>query len=107
MISSGGSGSSDRFRIRTVTTNYTVDPHDQIIHVDASAGNVSVTFYSAVSNEGRHHYLKRIDNSANTVTLVLQGTETVEFDVTDQLPSRGSGREVYSDNSNWFIKSAS
>lgn len=105
--SSAGRGASDRFRIRTVTTDSEVDIHDQIIHVDASAGDLDLTFYTAVSNDGRHHYIKRVDNSANIVTLVFQGAETWEFELTDQLPSRGSGREPYAYGGNWFIKSAS
>ncbi len=100
----GGGGMDTRFRIKTVTADYTVDPHDQILHVDCTSGNITITFYSAVSNEGRHCFIKRVDASSNTLTLSLQGTETVEFEVTDQLPNRGSGREVYSNGSNWFIK---
>lgn len=103
----GGANMSSRFRIRTVTENAEVDIHDQIIHVDASAGDVTLTFYSAVSHDGFHHYVKRVDSSENTVTLVLQGSETIEFELTDQLPNRGSGRECYSDGSNWFLKSSS
>lgn len=101
---SGSTGQSSHFRIRSVTADATVDPGDQIIHIDATSGDIDLTFYTAQGNEGRHHYIKRTDNTENTVTLVLQGSETIEFEVTDQLPSRGSGREVYSDGSNWFLK---
>lgn len=102
---SGGTG--DRFRVRTVTENYTVDPGDQILHVDASSGNVTVTFYSAVSNDGRHHFIKRVDASDNTVVLAFQGSETWEFELTDQLPNRGSGRDAYAHDGNWFVKATS
>jgi hypothetical protein len=102
---SGGTG--DRFRVRTVTENYNVDPGDQIVHVNAESGDITVTFYSAVSNDGRHVYIKRVDASDNTVTLAFQGAETWEFELTDQLPNRGSGRDAYCHDNNWFIKSTS
>lgn len=102
----GGRGASDRFRVRNVTTDSTVDIHDQIIHVDATDGDIVLTFYSAVSNDGRHHYIKRIDSSSNDVTFLLQGSETVEFESDDILPNRGSGREVYADSGNWYVKHA-
>lgn len=105
-LSRGGGGSSSRFKLRTITASDSIIPEDQIIHVDATSGNITITFYSAVGKRGLHHYIKRIDSSSNTVTLSLQGTETIEFELTDQLPNRGSGREIYSDGNNWFIKSA-
>lgn len=105
-ISIPTTGAPSHFRIKTVTESYTVDPGDQIVHVDASAGDVTITFYTAEGNLGRHHYIKRIDDSANMVTFLLQGSQTVEFEADDLLPNRGSGREVYSDGSNWFHKHA-
>lgn len=105
-ISIPTTGAPSHFRIKTVTENYTVDPGDQIVHVDASSGDIMITFYSAEGNIGRHHYIKRVDESSNTVTFVLQGSQTIEFQADDLLPNRGSGREVYSDGSNWFHKHA-
>lgn len=107
VISIPTTGAPSHFRIKTVTESYTVDPGDQIIHVDATAGNITVTFYTAQGNEGRHHYIKRVDASSNTVTLAFQGSETWEFELTDQLPNRGSGRTAYAHDGNWFIQSSS
>lgn len=74
--------------------------------MDASGGNITITLYAAATaNAGgrtRNHYIKRIDSSSNTVTFAMNGSETLEFQTTDQLVNQGSWRHIYSDGSNWF-----
>jgi len=106
VISVPTTGAPSHFRIKDVSADYTVDPGDQILHIDATSGNVTVTFYSAEGNEGRHVFVKRIDSTENTVTLSLQGSQTLDFELSDQLPNRGSGRNVYAHLGNWFLMSA-
>lgn len=102
----GGSGGSlsDYFRVtRTVTESYVLQPEDRIIHVDASLGDITITFHTAEGYNQRSHYLKRIDSSQNTVTLTPFGSETLEFASTDQLPNQGSSRMYYAHSGNWFL----
>lgn len=107
-ISHGASSTtSGRYRIKTITQSETLDPLDQIIHVNASTGNITLTFYSASGQEGSHHFIKRIDNTlANTVSFAMTGSETLDFETLYQLVNQGSGAEVYTDGSNWFLKHA-
>jgi len=102
----GGSSSTKRRQIKDVTSSQTIDPLDDVIHIDASAGDITLTFYSAQGQEGNSHYIKRVDDSENAVTVALTGAETWEFELSDSLPNRGSGREVYAHNGNWFLKHA-
>lgn len=99
------STTSARYRIRTVTQSYTLDPLDQIVHVNASAGNVVITFYPAAGNEGSHIYIKRVDNQLqNTVEFQFPNGETIDFEALYQLVNRGSGAEVYAHDSNFYFK---
>lgn len=56
-----------------VTANYTVDANDYLIGADATAGNITITLPSAT--EPRVIYIKKLDASANTVTVTpVSGT---------------------------------
>ena len=94
--------------VLTITSNYTLEPSDGTIHIDATSGNITLTLYSAtVANEGgrsRIHHFKRVDATSNTVTFALQGSETIEFSTTFQLPNQGNSITIYSNQSNWFIR---
>lgn len=101
----GGSGHSSRYKVKTITASYTLDALDEVLHVDASAGNIIVTFYAAEGNEGSHVFIKRVDDSLeNSVTFVTQNGETIDFETLFMLVNQGSGAEVYTDAVNFFIK---
>ncbi len=94
-----------RYRLITTTESITIDPHHEIIHADASSGDVTLTFYPAATNDGRHVYIKRIDDaSSNDVTFATPNGETIDFATLHMLVNQGSGAEVYSDGVNFFIK---
>lgn len=105
-ISSGGvSTFGSRYRIQTVTSDITIDPHNEIILVDASSGNITITLYTAVTNSGRHHFIKRIDDTlGNEVTFATTANQTIDFETLYMLVNRGSGSEIFSDNVNWLLK---
>lgn len=100
----GGVETHRRYRVKSITSSQTLDPLDDVTHVDATSGNITVTIYSAAGNEGNHHYFKRTDTSANTVSFAMTGSETIDYDTLYQLVNRGSGAEIYNDGTNWFIK---
>lgn len=101
----GGAATNGRYQIKTITASYALDPLDNILHVDASVGNITVTFYTAAGNEGSHVFIKRIDSTlTNTVTFVTSNGETIDFETLFMLVNQGSGAEVYTDSKNFFIK---
>lgn len=60
----------EKLPVRTVTANATVNTlTDGVIAVDASAGNVTVTLPTPGACHPNHFYIKRVDTSANTVTI--------------------------------------
>lgn len=60
----------EKLPVRTVTANAAVNTlTDGVIVVDASTGNVTVTLPTPGACHPNHFYIKRIDTSANTVTI--------------------------------------
>ena len=97
--------SHSRYRIQTITESTTLDPLANVVHIDASAASITITFYEAEGNEGSYAYLKRIDSTlSNDVIFAMPNGETIDFDSLYQLVNQGSGAEVYSDGSNFFLK---
>lgn len=106
-ISYGGSSLSDQFRVdRVITADATLDPAERRIHVDATAGNITITFHAASGFDRNSKFIKRIDSTANTVTLTPAAGETLEFQSSDQLPNQGSSRLYYAFSGNWYLQSA-
>jgi hypothetical protein len=69
-------------RIRTVTSNTTIDKNDHTILIDASSGNITVTLPTAAaaftSPFGLEYVFVRVDNVlANTVTITRTGSDTI------------------------------
>jgi hypothetical protein len=104
----GGSVESHRrHRIRTVTQSYALDPLDDVVLINAAAGNVTLTIYATGGNEGNTHFIKRIDTSANTVSFAMTGSDTLDSDTLYQLVNYGSGAEIFGDGVlSWYFKHA-
>ena len=71
----------------TITANYAATINDYYIRVNAAGGNITVTLPTASSfhrtfSDGRQYsaeiHIKRIDNSANTVTIMPQSGQTID-----------------------------
>lgn len=89
--------------IRTESSNYTAVATDDVILVDASSGNVTITLPTAVGNSGKVFYIKKIDTSINTVIVDGDGTETVEGELTQVIGLQDDFLTLFSDNSNFRI----
>ncbi len=62
---------SGNLSVTTVTTDYTLDEDDNIVLVDATSGNITITLPDATAMVRRGiYYIKKIDSTANTVTIV-------------------------------------
>jgi len=96
-----------RYQIQTITKSTTIDPLMNVVHVDATTGDVTLTLYEAAGNEGSYTFIKRIDDPAvtgNDVTFAVQGGENIEFEALYMLVNEGSGAEVYSNGTDFFFK---
>lgn len=60
-----------------ITANITLDPRYDHFFVDASAGPIVITLEDAQYNL-RAKYIKKVDNTGNTVTIAPAATDTIE-----------------------------
>lgn len=88
--------------LRTETANYTAVASDCIIVVNAAGGNVQVTLPDANGLEGKMYTVKRIDSSANTVTVIGTGGDTID-DQASQTLNQYDSMVVVSDDTEWWI----
>lgn len=70
--------------VTTVSTNATITTERNVILVDATSGNVTITLpaasaaYNSTLGTGVHYKFKRKDNSGNTITIQRAGSDTID-----------------------------
>lgn len=108
---SGGGGGGAltflTFNQKTLTfadSPYTVLASDGSLWVDASGGAVTVNLPAAAANAGRVVVVKKIDSSANEVTIDPDAAETLDGVATQSIGVQFTGYVMQSDGvSNWNI----
>lgn len=93
-------------RIPTVaapTTTYAATSADDYIFADASGGAFSVNLPAATSSTGLVLTIKKIDASANAVTIDGNSSETIDGATTKALSSQYASNTIACDGSTWFI----
>lgn len=96
--------SVDERNVRTVTGNTTLDITHETVLVDATAGNVTITFPLAASVPFKQYNVKKIDATANTVTIDGNGTETIDNALTQVIVTQYASLSPESDGINaWWI----
>ena len=96
-------GNPQFFLTGTKTTSYTITTSDTVIFADATSGNVTITLPAASGTNGYRFYIKRIDNSANTVTVGRTGTDTIDGLTSFTLDLQYTSIGVVSNGSAWYI----
>lgn len=90
----------------TTVTIASVSPADTsgevIILCNYSAGGVLVNLPTAVGNTAKFT-IKKIDSSANQVTVDGNGSETIDGDLTQIIQYQWTSIVIVSDGANWFI----
>jgi hypothetical protein len=87
----------------TKTSSYTVTTSDTVVFADATSGNVTITLPTASGVTGYRFYVKRIDNSANTVTIARSGSDTIDGATSFTLDLQYTSVAVVSNGSAWYI----
>jgi len=90
---------------RTVTTSDSITASDETILANAASGLINLSVLTAASIDGRRVTVKKIDSSANTVTLTCAGAETIDGSSTYVLDTEDDAVTIESDGSNWHIVS--
>lgn len=93
-------------RIKTVTANYTAVGTEDIILVDATSGAVTVTLPSAIGISGKALQIKKIDSSANAVTINTTGGQLIDLFSTFTLLMPSDYCDVCSSGTNWYTISS-
>ncbi len=89
--------------VTTKTVSYTATISDSVLLGDASGGAFTFTLPTAVGIAGREYVFKKIDSSANAVTIDGDGTETIDGATTYDLTSQYQFIRIVSDGANWLI----
>ncbi len=91
------------FATASKTTDYTVTNSDTVIFADSTSGNVTITLPAASGLSGYRFYVKRIDGSANTVSVARTGGDTIDGQTSISMPLQYMSLTLVSNGSNWYI----
>jgi hypothetical protein len=87
--------------VDSFTSAATLDYKNDIALVDATAAAVTITLPKAQEYKGRPFYIKKVDASANAVTVEGDGSETIDGAANVSLASQWDGVRVVSDGTGW------
>jgi hypothetical protein len=102
-------GSGIQLPIVTKTTTYTATLQDHTILCDATGGAFSVTLptaaaaYNTAEAAGLIVHVKKIDSSANAVTVDGNGSETIDGATTQVITSQWDSASIQSNGTAWYI----
>lgn len=89
--------------IATKTGNYSLTSVDCTVLGNAATGNISITLPTAVGAAGRFYTVKKVDSTANTVTVATTSAQTIDGQASKVLSIQYDGIQVQSDNANWVV----
>jgi hypothetical protein len=89
--------------IVTKTADYTATANDFTIRCDATSGAVTITLPAAASHTGRIYRVKKVDASANAVTIDGNSSETIDGSATVSSTTQYASWTIQSNGTNWDI----
>jgi hypothetical protein len=97
---SSGSGANT---VNLTTTDYTLLGTDNHLRVDASSSPINVTLPDASAVLGKVYTIKKIDSSANTVTILTSLSQLIDGNSTESLTVQYESITLISNGSGWDI----
>lgn len=94
-------GLSTAFATKTAT--YTVTVNDHTLLGDATAGAMDFDLPDATTCGGQIFYFKKIDGSANIVTVDPNGSQTIDGSASWQIAATDDAIAIQSDGANWRV----
>ena len=91
--------------LSTKTANYTLTASDSFIAANATTAAFAVTLPTAVGIAGRVYTIKKIDSTANGVSINTTSSQTIDGAATLSLSTQYAKVSVISDGANWLILS--
>lgn len=89
--------------IATKTTGYTVTVNDYTILGDATLAAFAITLPDAAALSGKVYNVKKIDSSANAVTITPTAPDLIDGSATAVILTQWTSLTFQSDSSNWYI----
>lgn len=99
----GSSGLTPALSVVTKTTAYTVTDADDVILVDASGGAVTITLHAVATAKKKKYDIKKIDSSANAVTIEGNLAETIDGALNVSTTTQYASYTVVPDGTAWYI----
>ena len=87
----------------TKTGAYTIVSNDDIVLCNAASASFTVTLPAAADYTGKMFWIKKIDSTANTVTVDGAGSETIDDGTTAVIRNQYEAINVISDGTEWWI----
>jgi hypothetical protein len=97
--SSGGTNVSN---VASITSPTTVTASNDILTLNANAGSFTVTLPAASGNTGKNFTFKKIDSSANTVTIAAASGQTIDGNPSKIMIVQNDILKIVSDGTNWL-----
>lgn len=98
-ITGGGGGAYNPSSPTTVT----LDETHYVVLINATSNNVTVNLPAASGSTDKIYFIKKIDASANTVTIDGSGAETIDGATTNVLSSQYDVVQIYCDGTEWWV----
>jgi hypothetical protein len=89
--------------VSSKTSAYTVTATDGLVKCDATSAAFTVTLPTAVGITGKIYIIKKVDASANAITIDGDGSETIDGSATVSLSAQWNKYVLMSDGSNWMV----
>ena len=89
--------------IVTKTANYTILSTDKVVLGNASSGSIIITLPSAISSTGKSYIVKKIDATANSITIAPSGSDKIDGQITSIIINQYDSVTIVSNGTGWFI----
>lgn len=99
----GGASLVENENVVQTSVDTLADEFMRTILVDASGANRTITLPTAASAKWRKYIIKKIDATANTVTIDADAAETIDGALTQVLAAQYDFIEIQSDGTQWWI----
>jgi hypothetical protein len=85
------------------TAGYTVTATDYTVAANASTGALSITLPTSVGITGKVYVVKKMDSTANVVTVATTSSQTIDGATTRALSLQYDAIMVQADGANWIV----
>lgn len=102
LIQLSTSSGSGNLSVNTVSSNTTITTLYDLVLVDTSSGDVTITLPTAVGNQGKVFQIFKTA-SANKIIIDGNGSQTIDEELTQEVYVKLTNIPICSDGANWII----